>query len=773
MFEVLFQWLCEQRKKMKTEAQTIIHRSRFVDFTPGNITSIAFSHKSNLEKLTPSDLRVAIGRSNGDIEIWNPRNDWFQELILPGGKDRSIEGLCWCNVSGEPLRLFSIGGSTVVTEWNLTTGEVLKNYDCNAGVIWSIAINDSMDKLSVGCDNGTVVIIDISGGVGSLEHDTILVRQEARILTLAWNKDDFVIGGCSDGRIRVWSVTKNKNNNENRGRLLHTMKVDKAKKESTLVWSVLYLPLTNQIVSGDSTGSVKFWDFQFATLTQSFKPHEADVLCLATDATNGNIFTASVDRKIFQFSKISSNSKTIKNGESNKWIISSNRLLHGNDIRAMCAYQSKGADFLVSGGVEKTIVVSPISSFAEGHYRKMPFVEPFTKNVLINKEQRLVVMWHESTIKIWIIGNELDFEKNYKLVCKLSLKDDQNITSCALSQDGQVLIVCRNYTTKVFHLQPEEGKLHVTKLDNELLLKTGTKLATFIDNSRVLLCTIEDELVLLDLEGDDDEKFEEIETSEVQTTKSSVKVPYINNINQLDATDKYAVVSRGCGFVDLINLETKEAKCLVRLTNFITAIKINKSKNTVIVVTAENKIYELNIIQSTDDQETETSLLTNWSKNNTENLPKQFQNSKEKCLGVFCNSKNENIVWFWGSTWISRFDFSVDLPVSQRKKQKKRGRDGLTITDDSNFMNDEDEEDEDVDMDMVENVDIVLDQGNRLRSIDSSKNKAAHKIFFYSDKYRPILFTNFISDNELVIIERSASMVKDQRKAFDLPKIVF
>ena len=104
----------------------IVHRCRFVDFTPATITSLAFSHKSNINKLTPSDLRLAIGRSNGNIEIWNPRNNWFQEMVIEGGKDRSIEGLCWSNVNGESLRLFSIGGSTVVTAVSYTHLDVYK-----------------------------------------------------------------------------------------------------------------------------------------------------------------------------------------------------------------------------------------------------------------------------------------------------------------------------------------------------------------------------------------------------------------------------------------------------------------------------------------------------------------------------------------------------------------------------------------------------------------------------------------------------------------------
>lgn len=744
---------------MSSQDPMIVHRSRFVNFNQANITALAFSHKSDNEKLTPSDLRLAVGRSNGDIEIWNPRNSWFQELLIQGGKDRSIEGLCWSNLPGEPLRLFSIGGSTVVTEWNLTTGLPLKNYDCNAGVIWSIAMNTSQNKIAVGCDNGTAVIIDISGGPGSLEHDTVLVRQEARILTLAWNKDDFVIGGCSDGKIRIWSAQEG---DEQKGRLLHTMKVDKSKKESTLVWSVLYLPATNQIVSGDSTGSVKFWDFHYATLNQSFKPHEADVLCLTTDVSNKHVFSAGVDRKIFQFTQSSGKNQR---DNSNKWVTSSNRLFHGNDVRALCSYQSKGADFLVSGGVEKTLVISSLSSFSDGAYKKMPLVVPFMKNILVNKEQRLVIMWHESTVKVWKIGEDLDSDKNYKLVCKLVLKEEQNISTCTISPDGQVLIVSRPTTTKVFHLQPVSNKLKVTKLDNDLLLKTGSKIVRFIDNSKIIVCSSDDELFTVDLEADNDEESNEIELEEIQQTKSSVKIPYMNKINHLEVNGEYAVISRSCGAIDFIDLKTNESKSLARLMSFVTALTFNEKRNTILVVTAENKLYEFNVPQ---DGEDETSLLSEWSKNNTDNLPKQIQNVKEKCLGIFLDEANNNKVWLWGPTWMSRIDLSEDFPISHRKKPKKHTRDGLSITDDSNFINDADEDEDETELVAAEPLDILSSQSHKIKP---NKSKVGTDVFFFTEKYRPILFTDMISEQELIIIEKPSQT--SQQGAFDLPKLIF
>ncbi|AMD19754.1 HCL397Cp [Eremothecium sinecaudum] len=735
-----------------TKNQTAVHRLRFVPYTPGNITALAFSHNSTT-KLTPSDLRLALGRSDGNIEIWNPRDSWFQELVLQGGKDRTIEGLCWCNVPGEPLRLFSIGGSTVVTEWDFTTGLPIKNYDCNSGVIWSIAINESNNKLAVGCDNGSVVLIDISGGRGSLEHDRILTRQNSRVLAVTWVKDEGVIGGCSDGRIRIWCA---KVGSPDIGRLQHTMKVDKSKKESTLVWSVLYLPITNQIVSGDSTGSVKFWDHRYATLVQSFKVHQADVLCLTADLANMKVFSAGVDRKIYQFTNAPS-------GGTMKWTPSSNRLFHSNDIRCMASYQSKGCDFIVSGGVEKSLVISPLDSFSDGNYRKMPLVAPFRKNALINQARRLVVSWQENIVKIWQIGDDLSAEKNYKLVSKLVLKCEQNIASCALSPNGDVLVVGQPSMTKVFHLQPTETKLKVTKLDNDLLTITGCKFVQFVTNSKVILCTSDDELFTVDLESDEDETKQVIELLDVQQTMTSIKLPYINTVNHLHVNGgSLAVISRVCGAVDLVDLETGHVKPLIRLMNFITAIAFT-NRNTVLLITSENKLYEFNT-------NSDGNLLTSWCKKNAENLPSEFIQLKDKCVSIFPDMQNKNKVWFWGASWLASLDLSIDLPVSKRKKAKKHTRDGLTINDESNFINDGAAEEEDDDLELAEEF-LSKSDGSKPHGNLQLENKNSAN-FFFTDKYRPILFAALLSENEIAIIERPAFMVT-QPPSFQQQKLRF
>lgn len=735
---------------IETGKKQVVHRSRFVKLTPGNITALAFSHPST-DKVAPAELRLAVGRSNGDIEIWNPRDDWVQENVILGGEGRSIEGLAWCSVAGEPLRLFSIGGSTVVTEWDLTTGLPLVNYDCNSGVIWSIAMSNDMTKLAVGCDNGSVVLINISGGKGVLEHESILTRQESRILSLTWTaNDESLVAGCSDGRIRIWCT---KAEDPNKGRVLHTMKVDKSKKESTLVWSVLYLAKQNQIVSGDSTGCIKFWDLNYATLTQSFKVHDADVLCLATDLNNTHLFTSGVDRKIFQFSYIDT-------GKTMKWISTSNRLFHSNDVRSMCSYQCKGSDFLVSGGIEKSLVMCSMSSFADGNYRKMPVVTPFHKNIIVNKQQRLLIMWQDNIVRIWYVGEDVNEVKNYKLVSKLVLKDEQHIQTCALSTDGQVLLVGRLSTTKVFHLQPSESKLNVTKLDNEFLLRTGCKFAKFIDDSKFIMCSQNDEIIRVDLEEDDDEKVVTIELPESPATKSSSKLTYLNTVNHLDVHGGYAVVSRGTSALDAIDLETNVSKVLIRMNNFITALCITP-RTTVVVVTSENKIYEFNL-NSEKDQ-----LLTEWFKANHENLPQQFNTLKGRCTGVFSDELNKDKVWFWGTDWLVNIDMSLDLPVSKRKKQKKRGRDGLTISTDPSQIDGEEEDEEDEELEVKEDYLLKTQKAQYV-----SSKKRSDKAFFYTDRYRPMLFAGKIADDEIIIVERPNFLIS-QQPAFELEKLVF
>ncbi|KAK6881080.1 U3 small nucleolar RNA-associated protein 4 [Candida tropicalis] len=734
-----------------------IHRCRFVDYTPHTITSLAFSHKSSLTSPPSGDVRLAVGRSNGDIEIWNPRLNWTHELTLPGSKGRSIEGLCWSynheEDPSEPPRLFTIGGSTYITEWDLTTGKPLINYDCNAGIIWCIDINSKNDKLTVGCDDGSVVIVDISGGKGSLEYDLICQRQDARVLSVKWVNNDHIIGGCADGRIRSWS-----SDGETKGRIMATMKVDKAKIESTLVWSLTVLPNKKQFVSGDSTGSIKIWDLETYTLLQTFKVHDADVLCLVHDVKEEKIFSAGVDRKIHQFDLLATKNNS-------KWTHSFNRLLHSNDVRSLAIFENKNHNLLVSGGVERAIVVQNIDHFYDGKYKKL-LINQQISNTLIVPESKLVILWQDQTVKIW---KTLSSGKHV-LMSKITLSDDENITSVDFRDN--LLVVAKITSVKFFELQEiKENKLKVQKIRDENFdsLIEGAKKVKFIVERKVLIMTPDEELYTFDIDLDEGKVKLSDEIELLAAKQAQGKNQHMSCINNLVVTPdkKRIVISRFNGSIEVYPVnndeeEEEEAYVLTKLSTYPHLIQcVDDDK--LVVLNEENKIFEF-FINNKDGQ-----LLTPWSRRNSEFLPRQFTSLQDKPQGMFVKGDR---LWIYGTTWLSYFDLNMNIPISKVYKNtstsKKRNNDGLSIDEDIDDVEEQD------------NIDI-LETSLRQSEIDKLRQKIqneednsnkAKKPFWITDKYRPIMRVDSFGENEVIIVERPYASLKTN-PAFNLTKIKF
>lgn len=67
-----------------------LHRARFVDWTPAAITAVA---------PTPDGLAVAVGREDGEIELYNVVEDWQCVLRVPGTDGFVLTSLVWCSAS--------------------------------------------------------------------------------------------------------------------------------------------------------------------------------------------------------------------------------------------------------------------------------------------------------------------------------------------------------------------------------------------------------------------------------------------------------------------------------------------------------------------------------------------------------------------------------------------------------------------------------------------------------------------------------------------------
>ncbi len=353
-----------------------IHRCRFVPYPPSAINALAFSHLSNPTTSSKggTNLRLAIGRANGDIEIWNPlKGAWYQESILRGGKDRSIEGLAWTQdpedvdkngskVAGK-LRLFSIGYSTAVTEWDLANGRPARHSAGNYGEIWCMAAqptgplpkNSPSEKqkqtveeleaqtqdIAVGCADGAVVLLNTSEG--DLRFSRILARpskKRSRVLSITFKDRYTIVAGHADSTLRVYDI---RNSQQVRNMTLGAG--PKGGPKEILVWSVKCL-IDGTIVSGDSTGTLSFWDGRNYSMLQRIKGHEADILELAVSADGNSVFSGGMDRRTTLYRRTGGG----RPGEKHRWAKITHQRMHRHDVKAMATFETRKMSILVSGG---------------------------------------------------------------------------------------------------------------------------------------------------------------------------------------------------------------------------------------------------------------------------------------------------------------------------------------------------------------------------------------------------------------------------------------
>jgi U3 small nucleolar RNA-associated protein 4 len=125
-----------------------VHRIRFLELEPKAITCLAFSPSLD------SSLYLAVGRSDGSIEIWSHthgRRDFSYRRTIPGTNDSSITCLNW---SGD--RLFSAGLTGVINEWGVSSYTPTQSASSVGGAIWSMDVNIDNSTLAVGCEDGQV-----------------------------------------------------------------------------------------------------------------------------------------------------------------------------------------------------------------------------------------------------------------------------------------------------------------------------------------------------------------------------------------------------------------------------------------------------------------------------------------------------------------------------------------------------------------------------------------------------------------------------------------
>ncbi|EME49274.1 hypothetical protein DOTSEDRAFT_49566 [Dothistroma septosporum NZE10] len=486
-----------------------VHRSRFVQYPVHPITAVAFSRAAD-ESLPPGvdqpALKLAIGRANGEIEIWNPlQGRWVQETVFPGD-NKSLDGLAWTREPDETgaegqlvlgqHRLFSIASSPTVLEWNLQRGQLKKKSTGNFSAVWCFAAQPrhggeegSAQELVAGCEDGTIVLLTTADN--DLQFKKFLARvsgKKARCVSIAYQSRDRVVAGFMDGTIRVFDTRSNS--------VVRTMSVGvgvPGAPRNTIVWSVKPLP-NGDIVSGDSNGEVIFWDGRSYSLTQRIKGHDSECLDVVASSDGKTVFSGSLDGRIAVHRQ-----STNATGRRS-WANSHHRKIHNGEVKVMSAIDSNGLSVIVSGGADPVPVAIPLREYGKENNRPLSAV-PQRAPVVSARNARLLVSWWGKDISIWRIARREEVELSpdsqppRRLVAKITLNTKHNIRSVSISDDGKAMAASTNTEVKVFQLRrrPDGDALGVRRLNiSKTLAASGARALSFSPDAKWLAVSTPD-----------------------------------------------------------------------------------------------------------------------------------------------------------------------------------------------------------------------------------------------------------------------------------------
>ncbi|KAL5341238.1 WD40-repeat-containing domain protein [Aspergillus crustosus] len=730
-----------------------IHRCRFVPYNPQAINALAFSHPPSIGvsgKGFPT-LRLAVGRANGDIEIWNPmRGAWFQETVLRGGKDRSIEGLAWTldppesGPDGEKLagrlRLFSIGYSTTVTEWDLEQGRPKRHSSGNYGEMWCLAAQprwqaekgrDSKpipaaegeytgQHLAAGCADGSIVILSTEDDdlkfVKTLRPST----KKARVLSVTFQNRNTIVAGYADSSIRVFDIRN--------GLLLRTVSLGKGPTggpKELLVWSVKTLP-DGTVVSGDSAGEVRFWDAKNYSLIQRIQGHLADTLDVAVSADGETVLSGGADQRTVVYRKKTGD----KGDKSSRWVEVTHRRYHTHDVKTFAVYETKNLSIVVSGGPDASPVVLPLREFGKEHHRNLPSL-PQIPPVVSSPSSRLVMSFWDREVNIWRVSrgptSEQDIPEGqrHRLVGKVLIQGEENITSATLSNDGKILVIATISSIKVFSVRrrkgDERGTLRVQKLDApDSLSEDGARLVAVSPDSR-WLCLVR---------PNSDISLAKIQPASSPQEKTQI-LPQLTNLRRAARHTRFENITHGTlgayertircvtfshnsrllasgdlsGCIDTWTLEsaTEKArkaaagsddsdddsdeedtspildgerwhpihsdnpiprlKSSVALLSFRPPSTLNSDESRLMALTTEHQLVETDTL---------AGKMSEWSRRNPKAfLPLDFKGVKDRAMGCFWDLSNPSRerLWLYGTSWLWMFDLKQDFPSAEELKE--------------------------------------------------------------------------------------------------------
>ncbi|KAM4722233.1 U3 small nucleolar RNA-associated protein 4 homolog [Rhinophrynus dorsalis] len=680
-----------------------VHRVRFFDFVPSGVRCIAYAEQTD---------RLAVARNDGSVEVYNLSANYYQEKVISGDEQRSIESICWA--AGD--RLFTAGLNGEITEYDLEKMRVKYTLDAFGGPIWSIAANASSSHLAVSCEDGSVKLFAITSDRIVFERN--FDRQKGRILCLSWHPLGTHIVTGSVNVIRVFDVSS--------GHLQQILRMDRrpmsGQKRECVVWSVAVLS-SGDIVSVDSSGKLQFWDMERGTLTRTHSVASCDILSLAVSQTEDSLVVGTAEGVIFQFQHMA-----VRAGElERQWVCTKPFRHHTHDVRAV-AHSSAA---LISGGVDGQLVVRPLmekiqTKSYEAALRKITF--PHQCLVSCAQKARLLLFQFPEHLELWRLGRSdesvmgksggdsrlgkdgdlLNVTQNHELLLQLKRKGTECIRCSCISRCGSWLSYATSSRLYLHRLCYKNDSLSISRVSKLPQLPSVALKLLFSPDSKQLYVGSEGGAVhVLKLS---DDNCQHSQTLQPPSGSSSVV-----HLMAVSADGSHLAVASPSSQIDVYNMKNLKHECSVpRYNSPPTAIGIHPSNKNLVIAYADQQMLEFNIARKQ---------YTEWSRRALQHgLHRDWLERDTPILGISFNPSRPEDILMNDTYMFCVLDKSLPLPDDKTP---------------------------------------LLNQ-KTLKQLSVKARRSQAHAFKITKKYQPLLFMDLLDGGELVVVERPLSDIQTQ-----------